>query len=183
MNWKMMGTAMLCAGVFACGGATDESGTASPAGIPGNAAAAPAATAVSDAAFRVVLEGAVDRVVEGTNPVSGARHGRYHIHMALPEREQGQPAMAIDFGRRDPATPTPGTYALGIDNGFRGSLEVYGDPQRDFSVSSGELVITGAEGDVLTGRFSFSARELTEEYSSQPEEIRGEGTFRTRPVK
>lgn len=78
--------------------------------------------------------------------------------------------------------PAPGTYSLGGREGFSGSVEIYSTPQRDFLISGGELTISEARGDVLTGRFTLTAREQTEEYTATPPEIRVEGTFLTRPA-
>ncbi|MBA4155888.1 MAG: hypothetical protein H0X65_00220 [Gemmatimonadetes bacterium] len=174
---------VICAALAACGG---DRGNDS--GNPGAAAANGVERTVGSEAseassFHATVSGAIDRTLEGNGALAGSKYGRYHINMASRERQGGQPVVVIAFGRTDTNTPALGTYALGSGDGFRGTVEVYGDPQREFQITSGELEITGADGDVLTGRFFFSASERTEEYSSQPAEIRAEGTFRTRPAE
>jgi len=180
MGWQRLATAALCASLVACGGATEDGEATSRAANP--AGTSPATPAAAAPAFRAVIEGALDRVVEGSDAVSGARYGRYHINLLSP-RTESQPAAIIAFGRPDESTPGAGTYALGDGGAFGGSVELYSDPQREFAVDSGEIVITGAQGDQLTGTFVLTARELVEEYTSTPPTIRVEGTFKTRPVK
>jgi hypothetical protein len=88
----------------------------------------------------------------------------------------------ISFARTDTNTPVPGTYALGGREGFRGTVEVYGSPQRDFDITAGDLVLTGVEGDALSGTFSLTAAERAEVFGSPAVEVRVAGSFRTRPV-
>jgi hypothetical protein len=131
--------------------------------------------------FTATIAGDVDRRLEGGG-VSGARYGRYHINLAS-DRATG-PVVVIAFGRTDTSTPAPGTYGLGgRDAAFPGgSVEIYGDPQREFDIVAGEMEITGASGDALTGSFRVTARERPEEYGGPSPEIRVEGTFATRPA-
>ncbi|HEX7706628.1 MAG TPA: hypothetical protein VF701_09240 [Thermoanaerobaculia bacterium] len=78
----------------------------------------------------------------------------------------------------------PGTYPLAgsAADGFRGTIEIYSDPQREFDISSGELVILSSRDDVVEGRFSLTATERHEEYGAPLSEVRAEGTFRTKPA-
>lgn len=172
-------TAAICALLAGCG---DSDAAVSG----GNAAAAPpvnAAAAQSTSWFQATVNGAVDRTLEG-RAVSGALYGRYYINMAS-DREEGEPTVVIAFGRTDTGTPAPGTYTLGGSTASFpfGHLEIYADPQREFHITAGELEITGAAGDALTGRFSFTARETVEEYGAPSAEMRVEGTFRSQPAK
>jgi hypothetical protein len=169
---KRICMAAILTGTLACDGAGAPD--ASPADRP---------PAVAGASFKATLSGAAEQKLDGTGALAGAKYGRYHIHMASDGgRAGGPPVVVIAFGRTDTSTPAPGTYALGAREGFDGTVEIDGTPERDFVISGGELVITKASGDVLTGRFTLTASELTEEYTATPPEIRVEGSFQTRPA-
>jgi hypothetical protein len=168
----------ICICLAACGGETETIN--SPEG-----GAVPVATGQpergSSASFLATMSGAVDGTVEGTGALTGAKYGRYHINMASPRQPDGGPVVVIAFGRSDTSSPQPGTYRLDGADGFSGSVEIYGEPQRDFQITGGELVITEARGDLLSGTFSFTARESGEEYGEW-EEIEVEGSFSSRAV-
>ncbi|CAN5387635.1 hypothetical protein BH23ACI1_BH23ACI1_17700 [soil metagenome] len=168
--------AVILTATLACGG--DRTHDALPAATPSAAERQPA----TGASFRAIVSGAAEQKLEGTGSVAGAKYNRYHINMASQSVKDGPPTVVIAFGRTDTTAPTPGTYSLGGREGFRGSVEIYSRPQRDFLISDGELIISEARGDVLTGRFTLTAREQTEEYTATPPEIRVEGTFQTRPA-
>jgi hypothetical protein len=145
-----------------------------------------AASAVAPAAsFEATISGALDRTLRGEYVPAGSMYGRYHINMASKEAKGGDPRVVIAFGRDDTSAPPPGTYTLtGLHGGgFSGSVEIYSDPQRDFDITSGQLVITSARGDVITGRFDLAATESPEEYGDPIEEIRVTGTFRSQPAE
>lgn len=97
----------------------------------------------------------------------------------------GLPVVVIAFARSSTDSPAPGTYALGRDGDDRltGSVEVYGDPQREFDITAGELVIAEARGDAMKGRFTLTAEESSEAYTTAPPVIRIEGTFESKPAK
>ena len=139
-----------CIVLAACSGDND---TALAEGANASASAAtPAAGAVSS--FQASASGALSRTVDTGNAFSEAKYGRYHINLA----SHSQPTMVVAFGRTDQTTPSTGSYPLG-DDGFSGTVEIYGEPQREFDIVSGNLEITGAKGDALTGRFSLKAVE------------------------
>jgi hypothetical protein len=171
-------TTAICAFLAGCGDSDAAlSGDRAAAAAPVNAAAAQATSS-----FQATVNGAVDRTLQG-GALSGARYGRYHINMASKGGE-GEPIVVIAFGRTDTGTPAPGRYTLGSRGAAfpDGNLEIYSDPQREFDITAGELEITGAADDGLTGRFSFTARERAEEYGTASGEISVEGTFRTQPA-
>ncbi|MHB1224482.1 MAG: hypothetical protein ACYC2G_10650 [Gemmatimonadaceae bacterium] len=163
----------------ACGGDGSGSGGSDALADVGATDVPPAEQAVDSSArtpspFQATIGGALNQTVRGNTAVSGAEFGRYHINLAA----QAQPVVLIALARTDTTTPVPGSYALGGD-AFDGTLEIYGDPQRDFVIVAGELEILGAKGDTLAGRFSFIAHELGQGGASQGGEIQVDGTFRT----
>jgi hypothetical protein len=168
----------ICSCLTACGGG-DEA-TAPPVAGAESAALSPPDRS-SNAAFTATVSGAVDRAVEGSSAVSGAKYSRYHINMASQRQADGPPMVVIAFGRTDTGSPAAGRYFLGASDGFSGSLEIYGEPQREFQITGGELVIADARGDVLSGSFSFTAREAGEEYGEW-EDVEVEGSFSSQPV-
>src|SRR5690606_34701012 len=150
--------AALCALLAGCGGGDDAEPRPAATATPATAAAAAEAPT-----FSAAISGDIDRAVAG-NALSGARYGRYHINLASERGDDGS-SVVIAFGRSDTSMPASGTYSLGGDGDFPdGSLEIYGNPQREFAITGGELEITGAAGGVITGTFSFTARESPEEY-------------------
>lgn len=174
----------LCAASVACGGAGDESADGPGDGYAVDAVDRTAAASSPASSFQATMSGAIERTLEG-DALAGAKYNRYHINIASRAQqgaEGAQPVVVIAFGRTDTRAPAPGTYALGGRDGFRGTVEQYGSPQREFDITSGELVITGAQGDVLTGSFTFTAVERAEEFGSPTAEVGVEGTFRTRPA-
>jgi hypothetical protein len=140
----------------------------------------PTAAPSSDATFRVALTGAIEADYAGDGAVAGARYGRYHVALVGGGGADAPPRMVISFAHEGTERPAAGTYAVGSGSPFSGSLEIYSTPQREFSIGSGELEITGVDGDELTGRFTFTAQELAEEYGAQPVEVQAVGSFRTR---
>lgn len=156
----------------ACGGGgsggADTPPDASATAMPAAEQAVQPADSVP-APFQATMDGALSQTVRGNTAVSGAEYGRYHINLAA----DAQPVVLIAFVRSDTTAPARGSYALGGD-AFDGTLEVYGDPQRDFVIVAGELEILSAKGDTLAGRFSFIARE-----PGQGGEVHVDGTFRT----
>lgn len=172
--------AVVVTGTLACGG--DRSPDALPVATASAAEGQAGEQPATGASFRASVSGAAEQTLEGTGSVAGAKYNRYHINMASRSVKDGPPIVVIAFGRTDTTAPAPGTYSLGGREGFGGSVEIYSTPQRDFLISGGELTISEARGDVLTGRFTLTAREQTEEYTTTPPEIRVEGTFLTRPA-
>jgi hypothetical protein len=186
----MMRTKMLLVGLItclaACGG-EDEGADGVQALASGEDTLAVAMRgaqpgSATSSSFQATTRGAIDLSVDGHDAVSGAKYDRFHINMASTRHQDGPPVVVIAFGRPGGAPASPGTYALGIPNAFRGSVEVYGDVQREFDITSGELEITGSRDGGLTGRFTFTAREVTEDYTSTAAQVEVDGTFRTRPV-
>jgi hypothetical protein len=175
-------TAALCAVLVGCG----DGGAAPPGGTTADAERAGSPSRVAAAArsssFRAAMSGDVELSLEG-GAVAGARYDRYHINLAS-DANAGQPIVVIAFGRDDTSTPAPGRFALGGSEADfpDGHVEIYGDPQREFTITTGELKIISAAGDVLTGEFSLTAREPPEDYGGPSAEIRVEGTFRTQPA-
>lgn len=178
--WSFMSLA-LGASMIAC-----DSG--SPEGVPqASTSAAVIAVAASEAAstssFTATISGDVVMALAGEDVIAGAKYQRYHINMVSKDPNGVLPAVVIAFGNTDMIAPSVGTYQLGGKDGFRGSVEIYSKPQRDFQIISGELIITDARGDVLTGSFSLSAKETPEEYGDPIGLIKVEGEFISTPVK
>jgi len=120
--------------------------------------------------------------LEGEGVLAGAKYNRYHINMASKDPKNILPIVVIAFGNTDTTTPAPGIYPLAGKEGFRGSVEIYSNPQQDFQITGGELTITEAKGDVLTGSFNLKAKETPEEYGDPSAEIEVEGKFISRPA-
>jgi len=137
----------------------------------------------ASSAFEVTVRGALEMTLAGEAALGGPKYGRYHINMATKGSPGGTPVVVIAFGRQRLDRPGAGSYSLGAGGDFGGSVEVYGDVQQEFDIVSGQLVITEAHGDALTGHFSFAARELSEDYGGAQEQLQATGTFRTRPVE
>jgi hypothetical protein len=133
-----------------------------------------------EAGFEATMSGAIERELQGTSALAGVKYGRYHINLAS-RREGSRQPVVIALGRNDTTVPAAGTYSLdGSDPaGFSGTVELYGDPERNFEITSGELTITAAGADSLSGSYSFDARERVEEYGSPQPEIRVTGVFRS----
>jgi hypothetical protein len=159
---------------------SDARAAVDDATIPARAATSPATT---DSSFTATLSGALERELAG-DALAGSKYNRYHINMASRATAPGDPAVVIAFGRTDANLPAPGTYPLaaGSEDGFRGTVEVYGNPQREFDISSGELVILSSRDDMVEVRFSLTATERQEEYGAPASEVRAEGTFKTKPA-
>jgi hypothetical protein len=171
-------TIVLLWSAAACTGENPRAADAAPAG-GSEPSPAPAAY---ESIFEAVLSGAVDRTAGGSVVFGGAKYDRYHIAMASDRPQGGPPMVVISFARDDTTSPRPGSYTLSGDDEFGGSVEIYTTPQREFDITSGELVITHARGDVITGRFTFTARESSEEMPENPVDLRARGTFKTRPA-
>jgi hypothetical protein len=182
MMRSIMTMAVLALFLCSCGAGENPASAVAVAKSVAQSAASAVAPAAS---FEATISGALDRTLRGEYVPAGSMYGRYHINMASKEPKGGDPYVVIAFGRDDTSHPTPGTYTLaGLhEGGFSGSVEIYSDPQRDFDITSGELVITSARGDVITGRFDLMATESPEEYGDPAEEIRVKGTFRSQPAK
>jgi hypothetical protein len=169
-----------CVAIAACGTAGGDADTAN------GTVDATARTAVESQtvpSFQAEMSGALARSLAGS-AIAGSRYGRYHINMssrATEGAEEPQPVVVVAFGRTDTSVPAPGTYALGGREGFSGTVEVYGSPQREFDITAGHLVITSVESDVVSGSFSVTAVERAEEFDNPTAEVRVEGTFRARP--
>jgi hypothetical protein len=171
---------VVCVATAACGTA---GGDADAADITMDAAAPTVVGSQAVPSFQAEMSGAIRRSLAGS-AIAGSRYGRYHINMSSRAPEGAQephPVVVLAFGRTDASVPAPGTYALGGREGFSGTVEVYGSPQREFDITGGSLVITTVEGDVVSGSFSVTAVERAEEFDSPTAEVRVEGTFRTRP--
>jgi hypothetical protein len=177
---SVLSLVVVCVATAACGTA---GGDADAANVTMDAAAPTAVESQSVPSFQAEMSGAIHRSLSG-GAISGSRYGRYHINMSSRAQEgtqEPQPVVVVAFGRTDTRVPAPGTYALGGREGFSGTVEVYGSPQREFDITGGNLVITSVEGDVVGGSFSVTAVERAEEFDSPTAEVRVEGTFRTRP--
>jgi hypothetical protein len=133
--------------------------------------------------FSATISGDIDMKLQGQDVVAGTKYKRYHINMISKDPEGTQPGVVIAFGRTDTLTPGPGTYTLAAKDGFSGSVEIYSKPQRDLQITSGELVITEAKGNVLTGTFTLSAKETPEEYGDPIGLVKVEGSFVSSAVK
>jgi len=160
---------LLGAGMTACGETSPEEAAAQHA---------PA----SASSFTAKVSGDLAMDLEGAEALAGEKSKRYHINMLSKDPKGAQPTVIIAFGTTDTEPPVPGTYSL-TAAGVSGSVEIYSEPQRDFTVSSGELIITKAQGDVLTGTFKLTAREEPETFGDPAAEIQVEGSFVTRPAK
>ncbi len=136
-----------------------------------------------DPAFHVTMKGAVEAELAGEDAVAGARYGRYHIALVGGGNPGDTPRTVISFARSGVERPAVGTYRLDRGGEMTGSLEIYGQSPREFTITGGELEITAGDGDQLTGRFSFTAREVVEEYGASAAELRGEGAFRTGGIR
>jgi hypothetical protein len=180
-NAIFMAVAMLF--LSGCGGPSEAPDRVTTAGK--NESQSVAAASSPSSSFEATIRGAVERDLSGDYVPAGSRYNRYHINMVSKEPEGGGRGVVIAFGRDDTSLPGAGTYTLTSfgGDGFSGSVEIYGEPQRDFEITSGELVITDARDDVIMGRFDLTARETPEEYGDPVEEIRVIGTFRSRPAK
>jgi hypothetical protein len=134
-----------------------------------------------EAEFEATVSGAIERELQGTSALAGAKYGRYHINLAS-RREGSEQPVVIALGRNDTTMPAAGTYPLdGSDPaGFSGTVELHGDSERNFEITSGELTITSATADSLRGSFTFDARERVEEYGAPQPEIRVTGLFRSK---
>jgi len=166
-----------CVALSGCGAETpnDPAPQAKPPAV--GAAATGNQSPGAETFFQATIRGAAELDLAGTKPVAGAKFGRYHINMASPPGS-GTGPVVIAFARQDESFPASGTYQLGSRDGFTGSVEIYGDPLREFTISSGELVITAAQGDVLIGHFNLTAQESLEEYEPEPVEIQVDGKFK-----
>jgi hypothetical protein len=125
--------------------------------------------------FTAMVSGALEMQLKGAGGVAGAKWGQYHINMTSDGKG---PRAMVAFHRADTTTPAVGTYPLGEQNGFRGTIELHATPERVFQISAGDLIITEAGGKTLAGRFTLTAREMTEAFTETPPEITVEGTFR-----
>ncbi|MGY0651971.1 hypothetical protein ACW7GZ_08910 [Luteimonas sp. A537] len=173
---RALAVAGFCSLLVACGAApADGAAAGSSDGTAPAATVAPAPGGAAEPGFQATVTGDRELALEGANAMSGARYGRYHLGFS------GQPGggsgpVVISLARDDTASPAPGTYALGDDDDFDGNIEIHPGPV-DYAIEDGELVISSASGDALTGRYAFSARERAGTAS-----VTVEGSFQTRAV-
>lgn len=174
MKSNTLSLLVVCLTLAACGAEPD---TATANGTPQASSPTPSAVATSKSTSFITasLSGAVAGKLQGNTALSGAEYERYHLNFA--GTLEGLPGtIVIAFGREDTSSPAAGTYALGANADFSGSVEFYAD-DRDFDITSGELVISKARGDSLSGTFSLRATEAESKTS-----IETEGSFQTRPA-
>ena len=171
---RALAAAGICGLLVACGAApADDAAAGSPDGTAPAATVAAAPGPAAGPGFQATVTGDHALTLEGVNAMAGARYGRYHLSFS------GQPGggsgpVVISLARGDTASPAPGTYALGDEGEFDGNIEIHPGPV-DYAIEDGELVVSAASGDELTGRYAFSARERAGTAS-----VTVEGSFRTR---
>lgn len=175
MKSRMLTSLTLCLALAACGGGSDTglSGNAEPEkGPPSTPTAAPKSASF----IKASLSGALAGELQSNTALSGAIYNRYHLNFAgTIEGVEG--GVVIAFGRDDTSSPAAGTYQLGANADFGGSVEFHNDDDRSFDITSGELIITNARGDSLSGTFSLQATEFESKAS-----IETKGSFQTRPA-
>ncbi len=175
MKLKILSSLVLCLSLAACGGQSDT-GAADNAPQTDNPSSAVTMAPKSTSFIKANLSGARPGELQGNTALSGAEYGRYHLNFA--GTLDGHPGtVVIAFARDDTSSPAAGTYALGADADFNGTVEFYADDVA-FQITTGELILSDARGDSLRGSFSLSAKERGSDAI-----IEAEGSFQTRAAK
>ena len=175
MNLKMLLSLTLCLILAACGGQSDT-GAGNNAPQANTPSSAVTMTPKSTSFIKANLSGARPGELQGNTALSGAEYGRYHLNFA--GTLDGHPGtVVVAFARDDTSSPAAGTYALGADADFNGTVEFY-DDDSSFGITTGELILSNAHGDSLSGSFSLSAEERGGDAI-----IEAEGSFQTRAAK
>lgn len=117
----------------------------------------PGATAGTPVSFQATLGGARQMGIEGSTALAGAAYRLYQLSFGG-QGMAGEGPVLVSLARDDTSAPTAGSYTLGDDGDFSGTVEIYPGPA-EYGIDSGELVISGARGDVLSGSFTLTAVE------------------------
>lgn len=146
----------------ACGSSAegDHAGTGAATANAGPADASPvaAATTAAPVSFQATVAGASQLAIEGSTALAGAAYGRYQLAFAG-QGMAGEGPLLISLARDDTSAPAAATYTLGDDGEFNGTVEIHPGPA-EYGIETGELVITDARGDGLSGSFTLTATEL-----------------------
>lgn len=174
--YRILPLALLCGVLSGCGAEPVERGNAAATGGSADeVSAAPAGKATAKASHEMTVSGDLQLAMRGDSALAGARYGRYHLSFSgQPDGAAG--AVVVSLARAGADAAQAGTYSLGEQGDFDGNIEIHPGPD-DYGIENGELVITSAAGDVLEGRYVFSARERGGDAA-----IHVEGNFRTRPA-
>lgn len=117
----------------------------------------PGAAAGTAIAFQATLTGARQMGIEGSTALAGTAYRLYQLSFGG-QGMAGEGPVLVSLARDDTSAPTAGSYTLGDDADFSGTVEIYPGPA-EYGIDSGELVISGARGDVLSGSFTLTAVE------------------------
>lgn len=175
MKLKTLSSLIFCLSLSACGG-TSDTGPADTSPQANNNASAVAMAPASSSFIQANLSGARAGELQGNLALSGAEYGRYHLNLAGALNNHSG-TVVIALARADITSPAAGTYTLGANADFSGTVEFYADDVA-FHITTGELTLSDARGDSLSGRFTLTARD-----GSDDAIIEAEGRFQTQASK
>ena len=175
MKLKIPSSLVLCLSLAACGGPSDTS-TADNAPQTNSPSSAITMAPTSTSFIKATLRGARAGEFQGNAALSGAEYGRYHLNFAGALAGHAG-TVVIAFARDDNSSPAAGTYALGASADFNGTVEFYADDVA-FQITTGELILSEARGDNLSGSFTLNAKE-----EGGDAIIEAEGRFQTQASK